>query len=136
MTGKSYYVHQNDPFLSKANQERFTLAIEIPEKDYLVDCVMDSIEHPGVPMDLFLGIAKVHPKDNYNKKIGRAIALEKSKLTDLYLLGLSTNDGKTSYLFRSYFRVNEGDSLVRSVVIQFSTVLHSEHVKVEYAQVM
>jgi hypothetical protein len=130
MTGKLQYVHINDPYTPKNEQQRFTVAIEIPSRDYLLDYVMDQFDEANKEMNLFMGIVRVHKRDNYCKSIGRQIAVERTGLIGFTFLGIKSYGPRHLHHFEAFIDLGDDSNPVKVMVV-FSTVPHSEHVKVE-----
>lgn len=62
------YYHNNEEF------ERYTVALMLPDKEDLLD-LTEPFYRKDLPINL--GIAKLHPNDQYSKKIGREVSSKK-----------------------------------------------------------
>lgn len=84
----------------KPNMQGTTFALSDLAVNYVVSKVFDS-EFKG-KLTVELGIAKTHPKDRYNKKIGRAVADKNVKLVELDVLGFGINSMGVVSLYAAY----------------------------------
>lgn len=67
MSKKLSYIHNSSKYLKK----RSTIALELPKSEDLLKYVRYFVETGAVYFPLLCGITLVHPKDNFNKSIGR-----------------------------------------------------------------
>lgn len=70
------YFHQkvtHDNLFDFVSKRRFTAAVEVPN----IKTLLDTITSVGKSLSLSVGIAYVHPKDQYEKTVGRALAKER-----------------------------------------------------------
>lgn len=63
----------------KLYAKQYTAAIIVPEKDELLDLLAMSLDEPELKLVLKVGLTKVSPKDQYNRKTGREQAFQKIK---------------------------------------------------------
>lgn len=82
------YFHDRHKFYSG------TIALEIPTKETL----MKILTFNGIDLELNFGISKLHPNDQYCKKVGREVASSKMKPTLFYLKYIDIKDPE-SYSF-------------------------------------
>lgn len=70
-----------------------TIAAEALSKS-AVELIIDQMMKRSIPMDyrMKIGIAKVHPKDKYDKIVGRRVATEKLEETGISVLNLIIDD--------------------------------------------
>lgn len=72
------YFHQKETskeLLGLVADRRFTAAVEIPS----IKTLLDTVTSVGKTLTLSVGITYVHPKDQYQKSVGRELA--KARLT-------------------------------------------------------
>lgn len=70
------YYHQKEMYnnpLSAVPDKRFTAAVAIPN----IKTLLETITSVGKTINLPIGISYVHPNDQYQKSIGRALANER-----------------------------------------------------------
>jgi predicted nucleic acid-binding OB-fold protein len=66
-----------------ANPDRFTLAVDVPQKFFLENLINLSSEKD---IEILVGVSIVHPKDRYVKSIGRQLSNSRLQLMKFTLL--------------------------------------------------
>lgn len=104
----------------KTGKNRKSFVIELPSKRQL--SLMLAYFMPSITLDF--GVTLVHPKDSFNKAIGREKALEHAiSQSFVFKYIVNQHDGRTFFLFTNY---------IYDVV--FSIVKNSENVHLEYIE--
>lgn len=78
---KVQYLHKQSD-----SPRRFTLLLEVPSKQELVSALLEM-----KPLGVLAGLAIVHPKDRFIKKVGRQVAKACSGGTKLHMLSIQRN---------------------------------------------
>ena len=87
---KITYVHINNPYKEK----RFTVAMELPKIPAIETAILLTASNPTeipISITLNIGLTKVNPKDNYNKKLGRELSLSRLTPTKLSIMRIEMN---------------------------------------------
>jgi len=83
-----FYHQMSHPLCPPHLRKRYTVAIEIPSKRFLLALQNgmfngERYDHPEI--ELNIGLSKVNPKDQYTKRIGRELSHERIKKIKFYL---------------------------------------------------
>jgi len=117
------YTHQNpDMYWPRA-----TIAVDLPTVGKLISVYAVALRE----LELYVGVARVHPEDKFVKKVGRELAKEKMKRTTLTLKHIEIReDSRVVYVYhlKSFFR--EKPTLLE---LGFSYLSTGESVRLEYA---
>lgn len=109
------------------NQEysRFTAAVDVDftRKD-LANLLM---EQNDMTIDVSFGMTTVHPKDNYDKKIGREVSMEKMERIVFSLDTIYRKEDHLEYVFRGEYQ-----SHPRTIVIRTSGLSDKPHLITVY----
>jgi hypothetical protein len=96
------YFHDQDLGLSYAVDVNFT-------KEALVNIM----HHYSEPFSISIGFAKVHPDDQFNKKIGREVAANDLDKSEMHLSHITVFDKRATFNFKCLegynlaFRIHE-----------------------------
>lgn len=90
MINKQIYHATKDKSYSK----QFTAAVLVPDKENLRIDVWKLLGENIKTVKYPVGIAKVSPKDRYNRKTGRELALSRMEDQELQLVEVLVNHGK------------------------------------------
>lgn len=72
-----HFNHKNSPF--HRTMQSYTAVAGLPTADHVRTILAEFLRNEPVSVTMDFGYTKVHPKDNYSKKIGRAQAALKIK---------------------------------------------------------
>jgi hypothetical protein len=77
-----------------------TMAIQAPTKDALLDAEtkVRSAKAPPIKVKIKIGVALLHPKDNFVKEIGRKVAIGDLKETEAVLTNIIIKNNQIEYL--------------------------------------
>lgn len=104
---------------------RYTAAVRLPDKAAIISMMAKSQDF----IQLGLGITFVHPKDNFNKKLGRSVSGQ--RLAD-YVFKLKTIEveaGRTTFVVSA--PAEHPTHGVLEIQVKFSTVPQSFNVHLE-----
>lgn len=74
--------------------DRRTFAIRPCKLDILEEAIAYFIAGERYPVPFAIGMARVHPRDNFCKKTGREVALSRIKMRKLYIHSVSISKKK------------------------------------------
>lgn len=119
--------HQN----SLDKNSRATLVIGIPAKEKL----LDMLEMGNEVLKVNLGVALVSPKDEYNKKVGREVAMSKIAPITAYLEKVTIRPGNRVVLhfitcFKDERKYSGGG--IKTVEFGMSYIPKSNNARAEY----
>jgi len=78
---------------NKGHRKEFTACVEIPTKENLrIDIWKLLGENPKAVVSYDVGIARVSPKDRYNRKTGRELSASRMQKEELKLVEIAVND--------------------------------------------
>lgn len=104
---------------------RYTAAVQLPTKAEIVAMLAKSQDY----IQVGFGISFVHPKDNFNKKLGRSVAGQRVTNYVFHLREIRVEDGRTSFLVSTPARHNIYGGV--DICVRFSTVPKSMNVHLE-----
>lgn len=113
---------------------RFTASVVSPTKEELIGMVADKLTRDEVSTEIGLGLAKVHPTDQYNKFIGREVSTKRLQYEEFHLKTVEFIDGKIFYYFNRQF-VQQNSIFITHVEIVFSTTPTSDYVKLQHVNI-
>jgi len=93
------YVHNSDYNLAFATGKCTIAYLAFSSEKFFKDLARVSKYTPVPRLSLMLGIAKCHPEDQYNKKIGRQVAEENMEPLDLVLTRIYSGSEHYDYFF-------------------------------------
>jgi len=112
---------------------RATLAFEVPSKEALVNLFNTHTEF----LITKIGVTYVHPKEQYNKKIGAKKAIEdlqSEKLSHCTLTSIELRDGRMIYHFYTYLpNYRPGNPKINNLEFGVSYFGASNNTRLEYA---
>lgn len=125
--------HQHNTVNLFALREKCTFAIDVFPKRLLQTLV----EHGINTLPVKLGVTFLHPKDQYNKKIGRQLAEEKVKVYDAKLLEITIREqNRVVFNFMvdiDYPKTNRIDYKAR-VTFGISYIPSNQNTRLEYIE--
>jgi hypothetical protein len=122
--------HQNPDVSS--GFARATVALALPSKDTLIEM----IEMGTSVINLSVGVANVHPKDEFVKKIGREVALGRMSSNRATLVSV-TMRGKNRVVFNFVVNVLDsrefvGNGFYQQIEFGVSYIPESSNTRLEY----
>lgn len=83
-----------------------TIAYEQISKDQINWLINDFIKNGTTCIELNVGIALLHPKDRYNKKIGRETSISKMKIVNFKIKAINVNKDTLILFLEDYEHLN------------------------------
>ena len=112
-------------FYHSKEEVRYTAAVQLPTKQEIGSMVSKSQDY----IQMGFGISFVHPKDNFNKRLGRSIAGQRVNNYLFSLKEICIQSGRTSYAMSAPAKHHVlGDV---EIVVTFSTVAQCQNVHLE-----
>lgn len=79
--------------------QSYTAVVEVPTIEQLQNLMVDYFEGEQEVVAIPVGITYLSPKDQYNKKTGRQLALERCRTYGFELSSIIFNFGRTEMIF-------------------------------------
>lgn len=124
---KINYAHQNPP--RNSSFKRGTLAINLPTKQDLLNLLTVH----GTALAVKAGAARVHPKENFIKKVGRETAEKRMDIFPAYLKEVESRGTTLVYNMQLALKCSCPNQTIQFIDVGFSTTAETNHVKLLYA---
>lgn len=132
---KLHYAHQNPDVFKPIHMghsfKRGTLAIELPTKEHLESCVK---QHATCTL-INAGFTRVHPKEQFNKRLGRFNATQHIQPSLTYFTNIEFKNTSLVYNLIMIVPSNVPGQKIEEIKLGLATVAETNHVKLLYMYV-